>query len=276
MRRGRGGWGERRRAGCRIARSVSPNASDTLARVMPLDQVLESGPGEEPAERHRMDVPGARVVVNYARRHGVPRTVARGSYIAASRLIALSIFGCMRLAPPDVNHPLAECADVDSRFLEPDELAPVEALADKQGKRRVRAAGRRGDRCYAIFDHGEIVNVSFYAKGPTPLVGDLLLCFRAPDWYMYGALTPPAHRGRGLHAVGVLRASLALFDEGVSRLVTVHERTNYNSMVSALRMGWRPCGSLYRIGSGPLTRVGRNAAARSEGMMLQRLDPAAA
>ena len=222
-----------------------------------------------------MKIPGPRIVMNYARRHGVPRTVARGSYVAASRLVALSIFGCMRLAPADINRPLAERAGVESRFLESDELTQVEALADAWGRRRIREARRRGDRCYAIFDRGEIVNVGFYANRPTPVVGDLLLCFRVPDWYMYGALTPPAHRGKGLHAVGVLRASLALFDEGVARMVTVHERTHYNSMVSALRMGWRPCGSLYRIGSGPRTRVGRSVAARREGMMLRRLDPAA-
>ena len=221
-----------------------------------------------------MDIPDARAVVEYARRHGVPRTIVRGSYVAASRLVALSMFGCMRLTRADVNHALTECAGVESRFLELDEFTRVETLGDEYGKRLVRAARRRGDRCYAIFDDDEIVNVGFYADRATPVVGDLLLCFRAPDWYMYGALTPPAHRGRGLHAVGVLRASLALFDEGVSRLVTVHERTHYNSMVSALRMGWRPCGTLYRIGSGSLTRVGRSSGARREGMMLRRLDPA--
>jgi hypothetical protein len=222
-----------------------------------------------------MDVPGMRAVVDYAHRHGVGRTVARGSYVGASRLLALSLFGCMRLSVADVNRRLTECAGVDSRFLEPDEFTRVEAVADEHGRRVVRAARRRRDRCYAILDGGEILNVGFYANRPTPVVGDLLLCFRAPDWYMYGALTPPAHRGRRLHAVGVLRASLALFDEGVSRLVTVHERTHYDSMVSALRMGWRPCGTLYRVGSGPLTRVGRSAAARREGMMLRRLDRAA-
>lgn len=260
----------------RAARSKPQPGSQLRWRgPMPPDQAREPGEGEEPAERHLMDVPGARAVVDYARRHGVPRTVARGSYVGASRLVALSIFGCMRLSAVDANYSLTERCDVESRFLELDELTQVEALADEHGKRMVRAARRRGNRCYAVFDGEEIINVSFYAHRATPLVGDLLLCFRTPDWYMYGALTPPAHRGKGLHAVGVLRASLALFDEGVSRLVTVHERTHYNSMVSALRMGWRPCGSLYRIGSGPRTRVGRSVAARREGMMLRRLDPAA-
>ena len=50
--------------------------------------------------------------------------------------------------------------------------------------------------------------------------------------------------------------------------VGVYERTNYRSMVSALRMGWRPCGTLYRVQVGSWMRLGRSAGARDVGMRL--------
>jgi hypothetical protein len=60
-----------------------------------------------------------------------------------------------------------------------------------------------------------------------------------------------------------------LFDRGVSGFVGVYERTNYRSMVSALRMGWRPCGTLYRLRVGSWMRLVHSADARAVGMRLE-------
>jgi hypothetical protein len=217
-----------------------------------------------------MAIPPAAEIVDYARRLGVRRAVLRGAYVLANRTIALSIFDCVRLAPEHVNAALAESDDgVESRFLEPDAVDGLASVLDPRAARIVRGALARGDDCYAVFDDGQLANVGFYASRPTPIVNDLVVHFDARYRYMHGAFTPEAYRGRRLHALGVLRAARALFDRGIPELVGVYERTNYRSMVSARRMGWTWCGTLYRVGGGRWMRLGRTAAARAIGMWLE-------
>lgn len=217
-----------------------------------------------------MAVPAVEDVVEYVRHLGVRRTVLRAAYVLASRAVPLSIFDCVRLGPADVNAALAESEGrFESRFLEPEALDGIASALDPRSMEIARDAFARGDACYVVLDGGRLANVGFYASRPTPLENDLMVHFDPRYRYMHGAYTPPAYRGHRLHALGVLRAARALFARGIPMLVAVWERTNYRSIVSAQRMGWAPCGTLYRIGAGRWMRLGRTAAACAGGMWLE-------
>ncbi len=221
-------------------------------------------------QRDKMSIPPAGEILDYARRLGWRRTLLRGAYVMTNQLVAVSIYDCLQLRPEDVNAALVESAGAyECRFLAPDEVDRFAGELDSPTIRTVREAFARGDVCYVVLDDEHLANIGFYSNRPTPVMNDLVVHFDPPYWYMYGAFTPVAYRGRRLHALGVLGGALELFDRQVPGLVTVYERTNYRSMVSALRMGWKPCGVLYRVGVGPWMRLGRTAAARAVGMRLE-------
>jgi hypothetical protein len=218
-----------------------------------------------------MRIPAAGEALEYARRLGFRRAFYRGAYVMVNQVFPLTIFDCLQLRPEDVNRALVDSADrYECRFLEPDEIDRFAGDLDRVSERVARDALTRGDACYAVLDGERLANLGCFAPQPTPVVNDLIVNFDPPYWYMYGAFTPLPYRGRRLHALGVLGGSLALFERGVPALVTVYERTNYPSMVSALRMGWKPCGSLSRIGIGSRAHHGRSAEAKAIGMRLEQ------
>jgi hypothetical protein len=219
--------------------------------------------------RDKMKIPRVREVLEYAKHLGPRRALARGTYVMANQVIALTIFDCMYLRPEHVNRSLVEPGgSYSGRFLEPEEVARFARDLDAPGERVLLHAIERGDACYAVLEGERLANVGFYSSKATPLLNDLLVKFEEPSWYMYGAYTPKAYRGHKLHGRGVVGACLEFFDQGAPIVVSGYERTNYRSMVSAYRMGWKPCGSIYRIGIGPWTHLGRTARAREIGMRL--------
>jgi hypothetical protein len=220
--------------------------------------------------RDKMRIPPPGEALAYARRLGFRRAFYRGTYIVSNKAVALSIFDCLTLRREDVNLALIDSAgDYERRFLKPGEIDRFAGDLDGVSERVAREAVARGDECYAVLDGERLANLGCFAPRPTPVLNDLMVHFDPTYWYMYGAFTPPAYRGRRLHALGVLGGSLELFDRGVSALVTVYERTNYASMVSALRMGWKPSGTLFRIGVGPWMYHGRTSQAYPTGMRLE-------
>jgi hypothetical protein len=194
----------------------------------------------------------------------------RGAYVMTNQLVAVSIFDCLQLRPEDVNTELVTSAGAyECRFLAPDEVDRFASELESSPVPIIGEALARGDACYVVLDGERLANIGFYSSRPTPVLNDLVVHFDPPYWYMYGGFTPVAYRGRRLHALGVLGGALELFDRQIPGLVTVYERTNYRSMVSALRMGWQPCGTLYRIGVWPWMYLSRTAAARAVGMHLE-------
>ncbi len=157
----------------------------------------------------------------------------------------------------------------ECRFFAPDEVNRFACQLDGATARIIPEVLARGDAAYVVLDGELLANIGLYAEGPTPILNDLIVHFDPPSRYMYRGYTKVAYRGRHLHAVGILRAAMELFDHQVPQLVTICESTNYPARISVLRMGWKPCGTLYRIGIGLWSWLGRTTVTRSMGMLLQ-------
>lgn len=217
-----------------------------------------------------MRIPAVGAILDYVRRLGWRRSFYRAAYVGANQLLAVSIFDCLRLVRDDVNLELTKGASrYECRFLESGELESLAGQLEEVTARNLLEGAARGDDAYAVLDGVRLANIGLYASGPTPVQNDLVVYFPPTCRYMYCGYTDPDYRGERLHALGTLRAALELFDRKVPELVTVCERTNYRSAVSAARMGWRPRGVLYRLRLGPWERIWRSAAARTIGMDLK-------
>ena len=222
----------------------------------------------------KMSIPAPADVFDYIRRLGWRRALLRGAYVAANQLISLSVFDCLRLGRDDINVKLAELSSrYECRFLDPGEADRFEGQLEGLTARNLRRAEVCGDAVYVVLDGERLANIGFYAAGPTPVQDDLVIHFAPPSRYMYGGYTPVAYRGSRLHALGILRAARELFEQHVPQLVSVCERTNYRAAVSVSRMGWKPCGTLCRVGLGPRNWIGRTATASALGMDLQWRNP---
>ncbi len=197
-----------------------------------------------------MVVPATRHVIDYARHLGLRRTVLRSAYVAINQVLRVSIFEACTLRPDDVNRDLLRQDTLECRFLAAAEMLRFVSELEGSEKQTLSRAAECGDLCYGVLDGNRLTNMGLFSNQPTPLLGDLEIHFDPAHWYMYGGWTHPAYRGRRLHARSVLGGALELFDRGAPALVTVAEMTNYPSIVSALRMGWRRSGKLYCVGAG--------------------------
>jgi hypothetical protein len=221
-----------------------------------------------------MKVAGSAEILDYAGRLGWRRALLRGAYVAANQVVRLSIFECFRLRPEDINMELAKAVgNYECRFLAPQEASRFFCQLDGELARGFHEAIARGDKAYVILDGERLASVGLYAEGPTPILSDLTVHFEPPSLYMYRGYTQAAYRGQRLHALGILRAALELFDLQVPQLVTLSEKTNYPATISVHRMGWQRCGAVYRVGIGPLMRLGQTASARANGMRLELRSP---
>lgn len=104
----------------------------------------------------------------------------------------------------------------------------------------------KGDECYAICDGSRLAAYGWYAMTPTPVGSPkLLLHFSSTYVYMYKGFTGERYRGKRLHAIGMTRALQAYRQRGYRGLVSYVESTNFDSLKSCERMGYRVFGSIY-------------------------------
>ena len=107
---------------------------------------------------------------------------------------------------------------------------------------------QKGDECYALVDGENLAAYGWYAKGATPAGSPrLLLHFSDAYVYMYKGFTGKQYRGKRLHAIGMTRALREYRSRGFRGLVSYVESTNFDSLKSCDRMGYRVFGSIYLL-----------------------------
>jgi hypothetical protein len=63
--------------------------------------------------------------------------------------------------------------------------------------------------------------------------------------YMYKGYTLKSHRGKRLHGIGMCRALYAYTEQGYRGLISYVKSTNFESLRSTQRMGYRIFGDVY-------------------------------
>ncbi|UYN96193.1 MAG: hypothetical protein KIT25_04390 [Enhydrobacter sp.] len=112
---------------------------------------------------------------------------------------------------------------------------------------------RRGERCFIAMHGGEIAHLNWVCFGWGDAVPGHPIRLREGEAYTTDALTPPAFRGRGLHAF-VLHAMLEhARSRGVRRAFTLANLDRAGSHGGLATLGWRECGRVIH-----LTRRGRS------------------
>jgi hypothetical protein len=112
----------------------------------------------------------------------------------------------------------------------------------------IEASRQNGDQCYAILDGANLAAYGWYARTATPAGSPtLLLHFSDAYVYMYKGFTGENYRGKRLHAIGMTRALHEYRRRGYRGLVSYVESTNFDSLKSCDRMGYKVFGSIYLI-----------------------------
>lgn len=187
-----------------------------------------------------------RHVADHARSFGPAATLHDLQQRAVNRVVALQILRGMTVSLGDVLTELFDAGDYRARFATRDEvLAATES--DEAGMSPAFAQGAldRGDRCFALFGGARMVSFGWYARQPTLVTSGLLLHFD-PAWvYMYRGYTLRAYRGQRLHGTGMALALREHARRGARGLITYVRSTNFASLRSVERMGYRGFGELY-------------------------------
>jgi hypothetical protein len=198
-------------------------------------------------------------------------------YRLADRLVALRVY---RVRVLELEHMTEreEAAGFDCRFLEPDEVARfAEDPANDLTPRFVRLAASGQHLCFAALSDGALVSYTWYALGevdPADSSG-VPLHLPADAVYTYKGFTRPELRGRHLH--GRLKRPVveALLARGFSRRVALVEWTNWASLRTGERSGYRDVGWLVTLGAGPRPLGFASPGPARHGIRLGRRAPAA-
>jgi len=159
-------------------------------------------------------------------------------------------------------HPIAEEeADLpvnvegfECRLLSDEEAVRRFDRGDGQSYSRAFAmeALSRGDRCFGVFEDGQLLWYCWYAREAAPIFDDVDAAADFPSIYVYNAHTDGAHRGRGLHRVGVESSARFFAREGYRAFTAYIEVLNLAPLIAARKMGERVEGfvALYRSARG--------------------------
>jgi len=109
----------------------------------------------------------------------------------------------------------------------------------------VAQALRAGDECYALCEGERVASYGWCSTHPTPVgTAELVLHF-SPDYaYCYKCFTAVRHRGQRLHAIAMTRTLRHYRSKGYRGLLCYVESTNFDSLKSYRRMGYKAFGSI--------------------------------
>jgi len=126
----------------------------------------------------------------------------------------------------------------------------------------------RQDLCVAAFRGERLASYSWYTRDFVEGQDHLGVPMSLPtDFaYMYNAFTHPECRGRRLFSTGVALASKTLAGQGVSKVVTTVNSSNFASLRSCRRLGFISLGQMWTLGRGERRIARTPAAARKLGI----------
>jgi len=167
---------------------------------------------------------------------------------ALNAVVFFKVLKGVTIEQPDAAY-LAVPAAYDAGFLPDGALRGFAAdPATEMSEAFVEATRAKGDECYAICDGTKLAAYGWYATTPTTAGSpELLLHFGDQYVYMYKGFTDPRYRGQRLHAIGMTRALQEYRRRGYRAMVSYVESTNFDSLKSCFRMGYKVFGSIILI-----------------------------
>jgi hypothetical protein len=193
-------------------------------------------------------MPFLKNMVLKVRRHGLSNAVHALALQALNSIVGLKILRGVYVDRADPAY--LACRDpykpsfLSAKALQDYAQDPVTEMSP----RFVEDAVGSGDQCYAICDRGNLAAYGWYSTRPTPIgLPDLLLHFAPGYVYMYKGFTDSRHRGKRLHAIGMTRALEHYLGKGYGAIVSYVESSNFDSLKSCYRMGYKIFGSVFLL-----------------------------
>jgi hypothetical protein len=220
------------------------------------------------------------------RRYGAKATLHYLLARSCEKLLKLEVSKLIVLNAADLPPAIPLDPEFTFRFLTPGEVAQfaVDPRNQLDPAFADRASGNF-DFCFAALHHAQptenesktnkcqLASYSWYALNsiegrhhvgvPMSLPADMA--------YMYNAFTQPEFRGRRLYGAGIALALKALAERGITRLVTSINTSNFSSLASCRRLGFRELGRLYTFGRGEHRRAMIPRAAKQLGIKFNTL-----
>ncbi len=197
-------------------------------------------------------------VRHHASRFGAAPAARYFAWRVADRLVGYMPYRGLVLPRP---HPqgldASTTTELPCREVALDELAAYTSdLSYDLSERFLSEASAAGNRCFGAFAGGKLVSYAFHASAPTNVDSDFRFHFPEGWVYHFKAFTLPEWRGRKLHA-SLVRAALASVGtaRGFRGLATLVVATNYPSLASFTRMGFKPAFRFAIVGKGDDRRV---------------------
>lgn len=206
-------------------------------------------------------------IIEHARRFGLGAAARYAVWRVLDRAFGYTPYRCfVRAVAAGASAPQS-AEGIACRPLAPGEVESF-ACADPRleiGEAFLAKARQRGDICIGAFDGSQLVGYAFSSTLPTEFDGEF--CFAVPRSavYNYKAFVMPSHRGRRVHAQ-LWEARRQLFCRlGHEHMAAIVVATNYPSLRSLARLGFRNAFGFALIGSrGRRGVVTRRAPAPSE------------
>ena len=165
-----------------------------------------------------------------------------------NRFVPFQVLKGMTATVDEIDRSLLDAGGLEARFATRAELLAAMAvpeIAEEMSFEFVEQAVKRGDECFGIFDGPRLVSLGWYSNQPTQLSDTLTLHFDRSWMYMYKGYTLHAYRGKRLHGVGMTNACFAYTRRGSRGLISYVRSTNFQSLRSTERMGYRIFGDIY-------------------------------
>jgi hypothetical protein len=209
---------------------------------------------------------------------GMGPTAYRAAYRSLNRVTRVVLWKCLVLTPTDLDFGYVDAARRGgAKMLGPAELRPY--VADPETLLThpfLDAAAERQDRCVAFFEADRLISYGWYSSRPMSLVEldpSLVLHFDSSWIYSYNGFTVPRARGRRLRAAGIAYGLMACVRDGSKGNVAYVDSSNFASLRSSHRVGYRIAGYIAVLKLGLRYVCARSYGCRPYGLAVMRVTP---